>query len=753
MDQDTQTQQGPYCIAPIHECDSLLASVSERLQKSRNIVENDSGIDYDSSPVVDLTSSSRKAKQFIIQQLTPVLDDLESILTTLIKPLHLDRYPSVVTHHQSNSTLDIQYMQTFITDLEFFVDYLAYSYENENSDDEGEMHSNFPLLVKTIVPRILVCIAHFYQLVVCNHIQHYSSQDDTEKDINKTFEEIVADAYLDWAIASKRAHRISDCFYAHLCRMQLCPSLAHTDALRLLGSSTTTTSTTPLGVSFHSDTIHIVVDDVSSQGIFELDSDLFQNENKYYPSQTACRLGKDIQSIFSNAGYTMSKCRSLFLQYTSHSTIHDDTSCSQQIFSASVYLDHRHEIPSISSLEEQKGIELSSLDILSRLFLFGLTVPYDYTVSILGQDNVNTLLEARMIRISPACSSDVLGEVQVFPISPTDLFLGENENMATCLFMTDWSIESLRSRETAVMSVGYDTMELMALAGGWIVHSCQNQEKPLQCMDLCCGCGIQGLFAFYISTYFDPLDKVVCLDVNTRACHFVSANIALNQLGTVGDPSIYAMQSNVLNPLPDQYLYGNFDCILCNPPFVAVPISYVSSLNPAQYAVGGGINGMKILKRILRDSAHLLKDNCHSILLMVTELPNIEESDNYMEDLLSIKDNRKLRIRIAYVKEDVEELEVYNNARSSENGITANFNWAEDLGNPVVTNRALALISVLNDDDLLQAQRVHSMEKRFCFEDTDRSGSGSDSYTIDEEDAFLTRAGIDFVRDRILYQL
>ena len=280
-----------------------------------------------------------------------------------------------------------------------------------------------------------------------------------------------------------------------------------------------------------------------------------------------------------------------------------------------------------------------------------------------------------------------------------------------------------------------------------MTNSFQTKEKRLRWMDLCCGCGIQGIFAYYISTYYRKLDEVVCVDINTRACHFVSANIALNGLGDDTDlvrPAIYAMQADVLQPFGPEY--GSFDCILCNPPFVAVPKSLVSTLNSALYAIGGGRHGMNVLRGILNHVDHLLMNNSHSIILMVTELPNIEDSDYYVENLLAERLQGQMKIRIAFIKEDVEETAVYNEARSSENGITMNFNWAEDLHDSKVKNRALALVSILNDEDPCHAFRIHGMEKKMCYEDTD-----SHRDIIDEEDAFLTRAGVKFSRDRLLY--
>eukprot|EP00957_Ditylum_brightwellii_P012310 930030-Ditylum_brightwellii.AAC.1 len=76
--------------------------------------------------------------------------------------------------------------------------------------------------------------------------------------------------------------------------------------------------------------------------------------------------------------------------------------------------------------------------------------------------------------------------------------------------MTDWPMESMQSTKHAIMAVGYDTLELLALSAvprGYYRsigttsddhHQTDRQQRRTtrRLLDLCCGCGIQGLWAF-----------------------------------------------------------------------------------------------------------------------------------------------------------------------------------------------------------------------------------------------------------------
>lgn len=173
-------------------------------------------------------------------------------------------------------------------------------------------------------------------------------------------------------------------------------------------------------------------------------------------------------------------------------------------------------------------------------------------------------------------------------------------------------MESLRLTRDAIMPVGYDTLELMS------VSAALKPRGNSRLLDLCCGCGCQGIFALLSNP--GAFSELVCSDIDERAYCFATANIALNIRDN--DKVCYVVKGDLYNKVK-----GPFGCILSNPPFVAIPSANGSSpqTSPALYTVGSGIDGTELLERLLKQSIQYLKGK-DSLLLVVTELPNIELS-------------------------------------------------------------------------------------------------------------------------------
>ena len=112
----------------------------------------------------------------------------------------------------------------------------------------------------------------------------------------------------------------------------------------------------------------------------------------------------------------------------------------------------------------------SALGLLQGLFLFGLAISRDLLRATIGDVEALHLVETTGGLMHSA--------FQVYPLTtPKPLYL-----------CTDWPVESLVSkRSEAVMSVGYDTLELVAAQ--LMVGS---KEATL---DAFCGCGVQGIVA------------------------------------------------------------------------------------------------------------------------------------------------------------------------------------------------------------------------------------------------------------------
>eukprot|EP00814_Leptocylindrus_danicus_P016779 CAMPEP_0116012704 /NCGR_PEP_ID=MMETSP0321-20121206/5275_1 /TAXON_ID=163516 /ORGANISM="Leptocylindrus danicus var. danicus, Strain B650" /LENGTH=367 /DNA_ID=CAMNT_0003482085 /DNA_START=62 /DNA_END=1166 /DNA_ORIENTATION=+ len=343
--------------------------------------------------------------------------------------------------------------------------------------------------------------------------------------------------------------------------------------------------------------------------------------------------------------------------------------------------------------------------------------------------------------------------------------------MINAIFATDWPLESMRSPINAIMPVGYDTLELCALSAGATVPTKANAtqkvavERRGRLLDLCCGCGIQGIFAWCCSAILNGVgggcySDLVCVDVNKRACHFVCACFALNGLyhpsllfgkhfndgGSDAGFDMYAKNQDLFGSCNKQprvrdtaaaaatsesmpHTLGRFSRILANPPFVALPESSSSShpvvsedVNDSECAdtspmlyhqslyAAGGTDGLDIVRRIIRSSLDVLdrietSNAClrgkeEPQLLMVTEVPNVEESCQMLQSFLPQSSQSSVSICVAYVVDDVETVETYGEERSKERGIGSTdekhecTKWCQSMEQSHIRNRALVLISL-----------------------------------------------------------
>ena len=460
-------------------------------------------------------------------------------------------------------------------------------------------------LWKDLIVALETAVEHGRPSMHSTYRQDLGNETQLLEEISHAYYELVQlnlnseDHWLDWAIASKRAGNIQECVIAHKKRMELRKRYKTTDAVRLLGLSPGCSSVDELPPCI---------------GLFEQCKDT--KEPMHRPSIAAQKIGARVRRIFEENDYTLSNCNAILSPLISES-------CNAgRIFSANSFFHHRHDLDIYVA-------QLSRIEVLSRLFLFGVAIPRQLVEDTIGEDSVECLFQAGLLCISPACETDIVGEVQIYP-GPTEFF--PQETSTNCWFMTDWPMESLRPTRDAIMPVGYDTLELMCLSTGL------TPSNGYKLLDLCCGCGIQGVFA----TLSNPssFSKLVCSDVNERACSFAAANMALN----INDAEVmcYAVKGDLFENIDNK-----FDCILSNPPFVAIPSSGISlNTTPALYTIGGGVGGTEILHRIVRESPNYLEGD-DATLILVTELPNIECSCNLIESFLPVE--VPASIRIAYV--------------------------------------------------------------------------------------------------------
>eukprot|EP00536_Pseudo-nitzschia_multiseries_P002161 jgi/Psemu1/4997/gm1.4997_g len=647
----------------------------------------------------------------------------------------------------------------------------------------------------------------------CQRTSPDNSDDDDEE------ADMIADDWLDEAITSKRNGNVEDCIRAHFQRMKACARFKTTDAIRLLGMRRDLEETVPAEFVDSGNEDHTPIEEISSRGVFEIQHDQRNTSGKFIPTRSARVLGKDIKELFFCRGYRLKACQSFLFP---HIEDYDHDADEERIFSAQSFLQHRRDVYWARRRKNADSAEdpslLGELEVLVWMFLFGLAIHRSEAIEVLGLNAVDILLRARLLRPSPVePDTKLVAEVQIYPLD-IGVFLpniGDSKDdiqaeESFSLFVTDWNIESLRQTHNAIMPVGYDTLELLAVTVGEMVRQqrlivdgtkrqveatmpSQNLSSHKRILDLCCGCGIQGIFAWrcYMSCVSSSVEEASCAlvlsDINTRAMHFVTANLAINEVQFATDIIPETQQDNLDCVQSDESTFGlcgdlfesftnmqpsTFDFVLCNPPFVAIPSPTASDihLKTPLYGVGGGLDGMICLRRILHKLyRHLSERNCQAMAIMVTEVPNVEESPAMVASFLPESDQARARIRIAYIQDDVETVEVYAKEREVEAGIDTDAHtaanhegWLSSMKASGIYNRALVLISFARtpdsetDPEKLGLFKYESPEECTSYKITSNyfCSSNSDSIgvdPVDEQDMFLHHTGMEFARKALLF--
>lgn len=587
----------------------------------------------------------------------------------------------------------------------------------------------------------------------------YEGIDDNDDDDRGEEKDCLGDRFLDWAIAAKHAGLMEDCIRAHICRMDIEPVWKQLDAVRLLGMVGNRDDARGAIVESGGENrcnSMIEIEEMPTKGIFEsVPHQILMTKNDdsspllptQKPSKNAIQLGKSVYQVFHSAGYNYWNCMMMLTDVLSSSDDERMTSSRRRIYSANSFFEHRHEI--YHALYEAKSEGKSAGDeepwnALACLFLFGISLKRIEVSSSIGEENISTLFDAGLLRNNPADTTYLVSEVQIYPLS-FDWTKEEKASLSSTVVycMTDWGIESLRSPRNAVMTVGYDSLELLALSCAKDLFEPTNDvcEPTSRVLDLCCGCGIQGIFtAKRSNTWSNPsvLTEIIAMDINVRAVRFAMANACLNGLFACDEGTTSFMYSVIEADVHEPGQIGLFNYIMCNPPFVAAPIAKnMAGMAPALYAVGGGRDGMKILRRILKNCFAFLDDGIDRRLLMVTELPNIETSCELLSSMLPCK----ARVNVAYIEDDVETTFAYAKEREGEAGFNiATRDWSPPSNQ--ITNRALALISI--------SRAITPALNLFCYRTEVDSAKIPHSTTTDEEDLFLTEEGLNFVRYNLL---
>ena len=259
--------------------------------------------------------------------------------------------------------------------------------------------------------------------------------------------------------------------------------------------------------------------------------------------------------------------------------------------------------------------------MLLLLFAMGIAVEASEAATALGgEPTLHQLVEHGLLLHPPTPAAAhgplaaspmlVAAPVQIYPLAVALDVEAAAADAAACdglLIATDWDLEGMLPTKWSVMPIGNDSLNL--------VHLAPRRARCEAVLDVCCGSGIQALAA--LATY---ADRAVCADVSARAVHFSRFNAQLNGCAE----RLTACVSDVYSS-ERVWELGPYDCILANPPFVAVPRppgGLSENVDWALYA-DGGPDGAQVLNRVVADADNdaLLRPN--GVLSIVSEFPNL----------------------------------------------------------------------------------------------------------------------------------
>ena len=274
------------------------------------------------------------------------------------------------------------------------------------------------------------------------------------------------DDLLDLAIALKDEGRIRDSARVHMFRLSQDKYLARTEGVRLLGEDELLSSrdceARGRGI------FHVTIENVINEGATH-------KQFKFKPLKKNVELGRNVREIFWQHGYSLRVARAYLLSAVAHNNNESGYDHQDRIFSANSFFFHRHEVLSKIDSDDCYFSNLydTGLSILLQLFLFGLSVDRRHIVDTLGETQYDMIMKAGLMKEDYVQTNHILAEVQIFPISLSDLhYSGETHRSSTLmhdkeklplLVITDWPMESLRPSKTAVMPIGYDSLELCAI--------------------------------------------------------------------------------------------------------------------------------------------------------------------------------------------------------------------------------------------------------------------------------------------------
>ena len=137
---------------------------------------------------------------------------------------------------------------------------------------------------------------------------------------------------------------------------------------------------------------------------------------------------------------------------------------------------------------------------------------------------------------------------------------------------------------------------------------CQNisQSKPnANVFDICCGSGNLGIALACLV----PNIVVNSSDLSQEAIDLTNENISFLKL----NQRVRALQSDLFYNFESSDYYGNIDLIVCNPPYISTSkvakMDLEISANEPALAFDGGMVGIKVIQKLIREAPKFLTQN------------------------------------------------------------------------------------------------------------------------------------------------
>ena len=235
--------------------------------------------------------------------------------------------------------------------------------------------------------------------------------------------------------------------------------------------------------------------------------------------------------------------------------------------------------------------ERCALADLIMVFLLRKTFPRRKLSEILGESACRVLSKCKVL-----CKMNQMVDTSMDPEADLVFASVALWPVEGLLVSTDFESTSFSDQEPS-MYLSADSLALLKAA-----PRCRIRRV----LDVCCGCGIQGLLALSYS------EAAVFVDLNPRCISFTSFNLCLNGLS-------HKCESLLQKDIRSDLSLGRFDAILANPPFMPNPLNIATG---ASLLFGnGGDTGEDVLSSIIRCASRNLSSDAY--LVSVSKAPNV----------------------------------------------------------------------------------------------------------------------------------